>query len=300
MNSRTRTITGILALGLGTSAVLTGCAADDPSAADESKGTITLGFLPSWTDALSTAYLLEDQLTKLGYDVELEPLTEAGPLYTAVAQGDIDVYPSAWPEVAQAGYWDRYQDDLEDLGTYYEGATGTIAVPEYMDIDSIEDLTGMGDAFDGKLYSIEPGSGTVKVAKDGVFPTYGLGDEYELVTSSTAAMLAQIDSAVRDEEPVVVTLWKPFWANDAYGMKALADPRGGLGSSEGMHFIAHAGFTEAYPEAAEYIEGIKLDDAQYGALENTVVNEFGEGKEADAIDAWLAEHGDELDWLVQD
>ena len=31
-------------------------------------------------------------------------------------------------------------DDLEDLGTYYEGAKLTFAVPDYVDIDSIEDL----------------------------------------------------------------------------------------------------------------------------------------------------------------
>src|SRR5690606_33649517 len=54
------------------------------SEAGDSKGTITLGFLPSWTDGLSTAYLLEDQLGKLGYDVKMQELTEASVLYTGL------------------------------------------------------------------------------------------------------------------------------------------------------------------------------------------------------------------------
>jgi glycine betaine/proline transport system substrate-binding protein len=41
----------------------------------------------------------------------------------------------------------------------------------------------------------------------------------------------------------------------------------------------------------------KLDDEAYGSLENMVVNEYGEGKEAEAIDAWLEENPDFVDSL---
>ncbi|WP_341956079.1 glycine betaine ABC transporter substrate-binding protein [Microbacterium sp. LWH13-1.2] len=297
----------IAALGAAATLTLAGCSGDgmggtggstgggDTGSGD--KGTITLGFLPSWTDGLSTAYLLQDQLEKIGYTVEMKTLTEAGPLYTGLAQGDVDIYPSAWPELTHAEYMNTYGDDIEDLGAYYDNAKLTIAVPEYSELNSIEDLAGKGSEFDGKIFGIEPGAGlTAQTQK--MMPEYGLDSEYELVTSSTAAMLTELKSATDKEEDIVVTLWRPFWANDAFPLKDLEDPKGAMGESEALHFLGTKGFAEEFPEAAELIEQIKLDDEQYGSLEDLVVNEYGEGKEADAVDAWLEEHGDAFDWVV--
>ncbi|MBT9605029.1 glycine betaine ABC transporter substrate-binding protein, partial [Microbacterium sp.] len=119
-----RHLTTTLALGAVSALALAGCASGNQAAGGTGgsgdKGTITLGFLPSWTDGLSTAYLLEDQLEKLGYTVEMQTLTEAGPLYTGLAQGDVDIYPSAWPELTHKSYMDQYGDKIEDLGAYYD------------------------------------------------------------------------------------------------------------------------------------------------------------------------------------
>ncbi|MEV4669413.1 glycine betaine ABC transporter substrate-binding protein [Microbacterium sp. LWO12-1.2] len=300
-------ILSIAALGVATSLTLAGCSGDgmggtgggsgssDSGSGD--KGTITLGFLPSWTDGLSTAYLLQNQLEKIGYTVEMKTLTEAGPLYTGLAQGDVDMYPSAWPELTHASYMEQYGDDIEDLGTYYDNAKLTIAVPEYSELTSIEDLKGKGADFDGKIIGIEPGAGlTAQTEK--MIPAYGLEGEYQLVTSSTAAMLTELKTATDKQEDLVVTLWRPFWANDSFGMKDLEDPMGAMGEAEGLHFLGTKGFADEFPEAAELIEKIKLDDAQYGSLEDLVVNEYGEGKEADAVDEWLKQYGDQFDWVV--
>ncbi len=81
---KTRHLTSALAIGAIGALALAGCAsgnqAEGGSGEGGGKGTITLGFLPSWTDGLSTAYLLEDQLGKLGYTVKMQTLTEAGEL----------------------------------------------------------------------------------------------------------------------------------------------------------------------------------------------------------------------------
>jgi len=301
-----RHLTSILALGAAASLALAGCASGNQAeggsaeGGDGSLGTITLGFLPSWTDGLSTAYLLEDQLEKLGYTVRMQELTEAGPLYTGLAGGDVDIYPSAWPELTHKSYMDTYGDRIEDLGAYYDNAKLTIAVPEYVDISSIEDLAGAGARFDGKIYGIEPGAGLTAQTQDSMIPEYELGGEYELVTSSTAAMLTQLDTAIAAERDIVVTSWRPFWANEAYGLKDLEDPRGAMGDTEALHFLGTAGFAEEYPEAAELIAGIQLDDEQYGSLEDMVVNEYGDGKYAEAVDAWIAANPDAFDTLIAD
>ncbi|MFS0911190.1 glycine betaine ABC transporter substrate-binding protein [Microbacterium sp. 179-I 3D2 NHS] len=304
---RKRTITTLAAIGAAGVLALSGCASDGAGGTIElgggsggggggggAKGTITLGFLPSWTDGLSTAYLLQDQLQKIGYDVEMKTLTEAGPLYTGLAQGDVDVFPSAWPEVTHAEYMETYGESIDDLGTYYDNARLTIAVPEYSELETIDDLA---DADLGRIYGIEPGAGlTAQTQK--MLPEYGLDGEYELVTSSTAAMLTELKSATEKQEDIVVTLWRPFWANDAFPVKDLEDPKGAMGEAEGLHFLGTKGFADEFPEAADLISQIVLDDEQYGSLEDLVVNEYGEGQEADAVDAWLEEHGSDFDWVV--
>ncbi|WP_353114868.1 glycine betaine ABC transporter substrate-binding protein [Microbacterium sp.] len=300
-----RHLTGIVALAAAASIALAGCASGDTGKpggdkGSDGKGTITLGFLPSWTDGLSTAYLLKDQLEKVGYKVEMKTLTEAGPLYTGLSKGDVDIYPSAWPELTHKSYMDKYGSKIEDLGAYYDNAKLTIAVPEYTDIDSIEDLKGNADRFGGKIIGIEPGAGLTKQTQDSMIPEYGLGDEYELVTSSTAAMLTELGKATDKKQDIVVTLWRPFWANDAYPVKDLKDPKGAMGKPEKLHFLATKGFSDKYPEAADLIAGIKLDDAQYGSLEDNVVNKFGKGKEAEAVTAWLKDNPDAFKTEIAD
>ena len=301
-----RHITAAVALGAVASLALAGCATGNDTAGGDAssseggdKGTITLGFLPSWTDGLSMAYLLQDQFEKLGYTVEMQTLTEAGPLYTGLAQGDVDMYPSAWPEVTHVEYRKEYGDDLEDLGAYYDNAKLTIAVPSYSELESIEDLKGNAALLDGKIIGIEPGAGLTRQTQEVMMPAYELDGEYTLETSSTAAMLTVLGEAIDKKEEVVVTLWRPFWANSAYDVKDLKDPLGAMGEAETLNFLGHKGFAEQFPEAAELVGKIKLDDDQYGSLEDLVVNEYGEGNEAEAIDAWLEANGDQFDWVVK-
>lgn len=264
---------------------------------NEAGGTITLGIIPSWTDGLSTAYLWQNVLEGEGYEVEIQELSEAAPLYTGLANGDIDVYPSAWPEVTHASYMEEYGDDVEDLGAYYDNAKLTFAVPEYTEIDSIEELQGNADMFGGRIVGIEPGAGLTQVTKESVIPEYELGDDYELVESSTTAMLAELKKATDNQEDIVVTLWRPFWANSEFPVKDLEDPRGALGESEGLHSLARTGFSDDFADVAEMMGNFKLDDEAYGSLEDMVVNEYGEGQEAEAVEAWLEENPDFVESL---
>lgn len=287
-----RLAAGLAALALTVSACGGGGSEAEDSGSGGSGGTITLGIIPSWTDSLSTAHLWKDVLEQQGYNVEIQGVSDAAPLYAGVANGDIDVYPSAWPEVTHKSYMEQFGDDLEDLGAYYDQAKLTIAVPKYTNISSIADLQDKSEMFDGRIVGIEPGAGLTEATKDNVIPQYGLSDSYELVTSSTTAMLAELQKATKNKDDIVVTLWRPFWANSEFPVKDLQDPKGALGPSEGLHAIANDDFSEEFPEVAKMMGNFKLSDQEYGDLENMVVNEYGEGKEAQAVDAWLKQHPD--------
>lgn len=302
MSTRTGTASKFIGLTAAAALALSACGggddAGDSGENGEAGGTVTLGIIPSWTDGLSMAYLWQAILEDEGYEVEIEEINDAAPLYTGVAQGDLDVYPSAWPEVTHAEYMEEYGDDLEDLGAYYEGAVLTLAVPEYTEIDSIEELPENAEDFNGQVIGIEPGSGHMGVTANDVFPAYGLDGDFELVESSTAAMLTELGSAIDAEEDIVVTLWRPFYAYGDFDLKDLEDPEGALGEPETLNFIANSEFSGEFPEVAEWMGNFTLSDEEYAELEDMMVNEYADNEEEGA-QAWMEDNAEMIDALKE-
>ena len=82
--------------------------------------------------------------------------------------------------------------------------------------------------------------------REKIIPTYGLTD-LNLVEGSSPAMLATLDSAIKQNQPVVVTLWQPHWAFSRYNLKVLEDPQGAWGAPDEMQIIATKGWSAANP-----------------------------------------------------
>lgn len=283
-----------LALGAAGALLLASCAGDTGSGdgGQGELGLISLSYTPGWSDGQSITYLLKNQLEQLGYEIEIEEVADLGPNYAAVANGDIDIHSSAWPEVTQAAYMAEFGDDIESLGIWYEDAELFMAVPSYSQIDSLDELADNVDVFDGEIIGMEPGAGLTGVVENSMMPAYGIDESFTLKTSSTQAMLTVLGESIENEEEVIVNLWSPFWANTAYDIKPLEDPEGAMGEAEGLHVNATAGFSEEFPEAAELIAGLKLDDIDYGALEQLIISEEYEDDSEGAVETWLADHPD--------
>ncbi|MGG1876125.1 glycine betaine ABC transporter substrate-binding protein [Paenibacillus cisolokensis] len=100
----------------------------------------TLSFVMWDSELASTSvvrYVLEE---KLGYKAEALQV-EIGPMWIGVANGDVDAMVAAWLPVTHADYWERYADQLDDLGANMVNVKSGLAVPAYMeDVNSIEDL----------------------------------------------------------------------------------------------------------------------------------------------------------------
>ncbi|MFV0433278.1 MAG: glycine betaine ABC transporter substrate-binding protein [Leucobacter sp.] len=298
-------LTAALALGAAAALALSACSSggdsDSSGGGDaDSKGgdPIVLGYTPGWTDQEAMAYLVANQLQKLGYETEMEELADNGPIFAATASGDIDIFASTWPEVTHKAYMDEFGDNLESLGTYYDNAQLFLAVPSYSKVDSIEDLKDNADLFDKEIVGIEPGAGLTKVTQEVAMPEYGL-DDWTLTTSSTASMLTVLGDAIDKKEDVVVTLWRPFWATTAYDVKQLEDPKGAMGEPESLQSMATKGFSDEHPDAAELIGGITIDDEAYGSLETLITSDEYKGDYEGAVAQWIKDNPDAFPTLIQ-
>lgn len=276
---------------LGMSAVLGGCNAGDATTGENSStDPIEIGWVP-WDEAVAVTFLWTNILEAEGYEVELTQV-DIAPLYAGVAEGDLDLYLDAWLPLTHGDYAAEYDENWEYLGIWNHNGIQTWAVPDYVDpsIVSLEDLKGKAEMFDGRVVGIEPGGGQMRLSRDEIIPEYGL-EEYTLIEGSTSAMLAELDRAVRNEEPVIVLMWHPHWAYQVYPLRDLEDPKGLMSVPEEMHVVAHKGFSDEYPEVADWLGEFEMTDEQIADLVNVVMNEHGVGREAEAVEVWLTQPG---------
>ncbi len=286
-----------LALGSVAALALAGCSGDAGTGSDADAKEITIGVFNGWPEGEAASYLWKLILEDKGYDVELE-YANAGPVFQAVAGGDYDLALDGWLPLTHADYFAEYGDDITDIGAWNDDAKLTIAVNADAPIDSLDELAGAADQFGNRLIGIEPGAGLTKATQDAVIPTYGL-EGFDYITSSTPAMLAELDTKLAAGENVAVTLWRPHWAYDAYDIKDLADPEGTLGDAESIHTFTRTGFDTDFPEVNTWLTDFRMDSDVLFSLENAMYNTDEQVSDyTDIVRAWMDENKEWVDSLT--
>ncbi|MDT0404766.1 ABC transporter permease/substrate binding protein [Streptomyces edwardsiae] len=281
---------GIFGSGSGGSAP----AADGKNVGNGKK--ITIGYIP-WDEGVASTFLWKEILEQRGFEVDAKQF-EAGPLYTALAQGNIDFQTDSWLPTTHEAYWKKYGKQLDDLGSWYDETSLELTVPSYMkDVNSLEDLKGKASAFGGEITGIESSAGMMGLLKSKVLKEYGLDEEYKVVDSSTPAMLAELKRAYSKKEPVVVTLWSPHWAYSDYDLKKLKDPKGTWGKGDGVHTLSRKGFAGENPAVGQWLKDFSMTEKQLTSLE-AEINKAGKGKQQVAVRAWLKDNPGVVDKLA--
>lgn len=248
----------------------------------------------NWSEGIAMTNLAKVIFEEQGYRVNLLN-ADLAPVFASLSQKKADVFLDAWLPVTMADYITQYGDKLETLGTVYDNARIGLVVPEYVTINSIEELNQVRARFKGEIVGIDAGAGIMK-ASDKAIPDYGL--DYKLLTSSGPAMTASLKKAIDKKEWVVVTGWTPHWMFDRFDLKILADPKGIYGGAEKIQVLAWKGFSEKDPFAARLLSNMHLTDAQISslmaALEEPGINE------TDVARKWLETNRDVVsNWLPQ-
>ncbi|MEU6667711.1 ABC transporter permease/substrate binding protein [Streptomyces sp. NPDC046727] len=280
-------VLALVAGGLGVFGPTAGTS--EASGTDVGKGKeIRIGYIP-WDEGIASTFLWQEILQERGFKVTATQYT-AGPLYTGLATGQLDFQTDSWLPTTHAEYWAKYGEQLDDLGTWYGPTSLELTVPSYVkNVNSLADLKDHADDFDGKIIGIEPSAGMMGLLKSKVLKEYGLEGTYDVVDGSTPAMLAELKRAYARKQPVVVTLWSPHWAYSDYGLKKLKDPEGAWGKGDGVHTLARKGFAADNPQVGQWLKDFSMTEEQLTGLE-AQIQKAGEGKEQDAVRAWLRQH----------
>src|SRR5699024_6194587 len=92
-----------------------------------------------WDDALFSSNVAKHVLSDHGFDAHITSVDPAV-LFESIAQGEGDATLSPWLPSTHGVFYDEYEGKFEDIGVNLEGAQIGLAVPSYMEIDSLSDL----------------------------------------------------------------------------------------------------------------------------------------------------------------
>lgn len=93
----------------------------------------------AWDTEIASTNVIGKVLEQNGYKVTLSQV-EVGPMFAGVANGSADGMVAAWLPGTHQEYYNTYKNDIVDLGPNLKGTKNGLVVPEYVDINSIEDL----------------------------------------------------------------------------------------------------------------------------------------------------------------
>jgi glycine betaine/proline transport system substrate-binding protein len=234
-----------------------------------------------------TKVLLEDEL---GYErVEISSSTNLDSTYRDVASGELDAFQDVWlpnQEDLLAGV----AGEVEHLDPWFLGETRQgMAVPAYMDVESIGQLDGTDARF---IFGIEQTSAIMREAvggdAGGVIPAYGL--DQKLVQAPTAGMLAEVGRRYEAGEEFAFLAWSPHWMNQEFDITYLEDPKDALGPTNDpaeCSTIVSEDLREEDPAAHAFVDALELTEGQINGLEQAI---NGEGDPLAGSRRWASEN----------
>lgn len=165
------------------------------------------------------------------------------------------------------------------------GACATTTLPRY------QPGKPLGQQVNYTITGIDAGAG-IMAGTQRVLKQYGLAkDNWQLQTSSTAAMTTQLGKAIKNQQAIVVTGWTPHWMFTKYNLKFLKDPRNVYGDSENIHTIGRKGLKRDMPSAYTVLDRFYWTPAQ---MSDVMLKVNGGASPRKAAQKWLREHPDKL------
>ena len=152
-----------------------------------------------------------------------------------------------------------------------------------------ENPNSIGAQTDYEIVGIEPGAGLMGMANKGL-KDYEL-DDWTLIEGSSAAMVAELQKAYTNQEPIVVTGWSPHWMFAKFDLKYLDDPKGSFGGAESIHTLVRKGFEQDTPGAYKILDQFSWEVSD---METVMVDISGGMDPTEAAEKWIDANPDKV------
>jgi glycine betaine/proline transport system substrate-binding protein len=257
------------------------------------KPTIKIGYVQSWPSSDITTHLAGAVIEqRLKNPVELVA-SSAGPMWEAVASDHSDAMLTAWLPSTHKTYYEKLWSKVVVMGPNVTGTRLGIAVPNYVPVDTIEDLKKNADKFQNRVVGVGAGAG-ININTEKAIKAYGL-DGFSLQTSSTAAMTAQLQRAIKSKQWIAVTAWTPMWMWAKFDIKFLKDPKHIYGKGGYIGTVVNPALAKKSPEVYAFFNRFAIPREQLSKMMLEVKN----GKDVNqVVGDWIKAHPKMVDSWV--
>jgi choline ABC transporter permease protein len=217
-----------------------------------------------WTDVTATTALVAQLLRSIGYSPTITVLS-VPVTFASIQNNDIDVFLGNWMPAQEADRA-RYLENgsVVVIGPNLTGAKYTLAVPAYTydaGLRDFKDIQRFAPALHDSIYGIEPGNdGNRHVLEMLKLNQFGLG-AFKLIESSEQGMLAQVERAYRDKQPVVFLAWEPHPMNMRFDLRYLAGGDEVFGPNFGgatIYTVTRKGYSAECPNMGRLLANLKF------------------------------------------
>jgi glycine betaine/proline transport system substrate-binding protein len=234
--------------------------------------------------------LLED---RLGYQVNMTLATPAAG-WASIATGMADACLSVWLPVTQEAFYENLKNRVEVVNQSSKGAKIGLAVPSYVNCQSMKELKEIASHFDYKIYGIEPGAGLM-LRLELAQKKYGL-DQYEIIEGTEALMLSSLRQAKKESKWILVTAWSPHSIFKEEDLKYLDDPEHTFGTEEYIATICRKSLGQDAPEVYQFLRQFTIQASEVEEME--FLMRTGNASPKDLAQEWINKHPKEIaDWF---
>lgn len=218
---------------------------------------ITIGMVDGWAEDVAMTHVAKAILDEKGYHVVIQKAS-TDMILASMNNEDTDLFLGVWLPYTHASKVAKFPE-LDTLGTSYSNGKIGLVVPDYIPINSIDELNNYSKKFNNQTIGIEKGAGMTK-ATDLAIKDYQL--EYQQINSSTIAMITELQNAIQTKKWIVVAGWQPHWMFAKMKLKFLEDPKKSFGETEEIKIFARKSFSKDHPELTKFFGKMKFTDEQ--------------------------------------
>lgn len=184
-------------------------------------------------------------------------------LFELQAAGQVDVLVSAWLPSSHDAYLAPYRDEVRVLAPHYQPYC-LWTVPPYVPaelVSEVADLTrqDVAERMTLAIDGINPGAGISRFSARMV-AEYGLDKAgYTFNPGTEPGFIARVEQGIADREWFVIPLWRPQYLNRLHGLRAIAEPKGLLGTVDAASpVLRRETLDRVHPEALTLLDTLHL------------------------------------------
>lgn len=250
----------------------------------------------SWTGVTIKTEIAVKIVKSLGYHGS-NTIVSLPLAYGAMADDNADIFLGNWMPSMESIANPYFKDaSVIKLIPNMEGAKYTLAAPSYViksGLRDFSDIVKFGEKLDWKIYGIEEGNDGNRIIQKMIDNNmFGLG-KFDLVPSSEAGMLSQVESFADDNKWIVFLGWSPHYMNVTIDMGYLTgstqETFGGDNGTALVYTNIRKGFKEECPNLLNFLKNYKFSIS----MMNEIMAELNRNQYLKPVDAglrWIRNH----------